>query len=189
MESGPSRVALGLSDDNRFVRIRSAGNTTTNVFAVPLSSIPEGTQYDRFGTAAFGGDNWDRGPDDPAFVQYGISRLGTLMVTDEDTREPKLRLADHFVSFLRIENTNEQHELKVVLRVFLVTEDYYAQDDRRHVIEMDKFSGEDESRRNIRVAVADVAKRVAAASHSVSWVCWCAANASRRTSTPRIGQV
>lgn len=132
-----ARVALGLSPANRYVKIRRGANGA-DVFVVPLAALG-GAAWKDFGTETFGKD-WDRAPGDPAFAQYRIGKLGTNLVTDPDTREEKLQLADHFVYYLRVENTNAKHALKVVFRIFLVSEEFYTGGDRRHVIEMDKFS-------------------------------------------------
>ncbi|MDB5073370.1 MAG: hemocyanin chain [Candidatus Eremiobacteraeota bacterium] len=139
-DNEPARVALGLSADNRYVSVRrgSNGGDSPDLFVVPLDALG-GANWKEFGTATFGKD-WDRAPDDPSFAKYRIGGLGTNLVTDPDTREEKLQLADHFVYYVRVENTNPKHALKVVFRVFLVAEEFYAGDDRRHVIEMDKFS-------------------------------------------------
>jgi tyrosinase len=141
-DNDPARVALGLSQDNRYVRMRpgAGGSDSPNAFVVPLGALG-GANWKAFGTATFGnGADWDRAPDDPAFAKYRVGRLGTNVVTDPDTREEKLQLADHFVYYFRVENTHAKHALKVVFRVFMVADEFYAGNDRRHVIEMDKFS-------------------------------------------------
>src|SRR5437870_51009 len=51
----------------------------------------------------------------------------------------------------------------------------FTQDQTRNLEEFkNRLTVEGESRRNLREAVADVAKRVAAGNHSICWLCWLA---------------
>lgn len=131
LADGTTSVTLGL-DNNAAVTLHGA---TT----VPWAKLG-GAGFADFGTKTFGGPAWGTDLGDAAFAHVGCGRLGTELVRDADTREERLRMADHFVTYVRVENTDLEHNLKVVFRVFLMSDEFYGAGDRRHAIELDKFA-------------------------------------------------
>ena len=137
---------LGLSADNAAVRLRKAlapgdgGAQSPDLIVLPWRTVKaSGLDYTPYGQATFGTDAaWQRDPKDLG-AEY---LLRTQLVFDDTTRERKLALDDHFVYYLRVENTDPHSARKVMFRVFLVAEELFGDDPqaRRRMIEMDKFT-------------------------------------------------
>ncbi|MEA2663439.1 MAG: hypothetical protein QOI11_383 [Candidatus Eremiobacteraeota bacterium] len=136
---------LGLSAANAAVRMRKtlaadgAGAQSPDLIVVPWQTVNAGgADYKTYGAATFGSAAaWARDPQDLG-VNYV---LRTQLLFDATTRERKLALDDHFVYYLRVENTDRNAARKVMFRVFLVAEELFGDDPqaRRRMIEMDKF--------------------------------------------------
>jgi tyrosinase len=135
------------------VRIRKSlagagsANKSPDIIVCLKENIPGAANpnfdFAQFGTASFGGGNWDK---DPATV-LPVGELVTQMLdreydyTDSATGavfHQKIRYLDQkeFVYFLRLENTSNTQQ-NVTARIFLVPQK--TADQRRTWIEMDKF--------------------------------------------------
>ncbi len=140
---------LGLSAANAAVKLRktlaaggadtAGGGESPDLIVLPWQTVKaSGLDYTAYGTKTFGSDaNWGRDPKDLG-ADYV---LRTRIVFDDTTQERKLALDDHFVYYLRVENTDAHAARKVMFRVFLVAEELFGDDPqaRRRMIEMDKF--------------------------------------------------
>ena len=137
--------ALGLSAANAAVKLRrslaagAADGQSPDLIVVPWQTVKAGgLDYTAYGKTTFGSDAaWGLDPQDLG-AEYV---LRTQLVYDETTHERKLALDDHFVYYLRVENTDARDARKVMFRVFLVAEELFGDDPaaRRRMIEMDKF--------------------------------------------------
>lgn len=147
-EAQPANT-LGLSASNAALRMRKTlagagavdgGAQSPDLIVVPWKTAgANGADYKAYGSAAFGSDAaWGRDPGELG-ADYV---LRTRLVFDGTTRERKLALDDHFVYYLRVENTDARNARKVMFRVFLVAEELFGDDPqaRRRMIEMDKFT-------------------------------------------------
>jgi hypothetical protein len=139
--------ALGLSAANGAVELRktlpggdAGGAESPDLIVLPWQTVAaSGLDYIAYGKATFGTDAaWGR---DPRDLGAGYV-LRTKLVRDDTTRENKLALDDHFVYYLRVENTDARSARKVMFRVFLVADELFGDDAqaRRRMIEMDKFT-------------------------------------------------
>jgi len=100
--------------------------------AIPGADAPV-FDYTAFGEATLGGANWDTAA--PAGLNTQVLR--TALRRDSLTEEDRQEFDDHFVYFIRLQNS-PQTPTTVTVRIFLAAHE--LADQRRMWIEMDKFT-------------------------------------------------